>query len=103
MCPSQAVPPPSTARWAPVTHSERSLGEEEDGIGDVLRRADPRDRPGRRLFHERLHVLAELDAFPAKHGRIDVAGADAIDSYVVLSVVDGHGSRQVEDAPLAAQ
>ena len=91
-------PPPSTTRAAPVIQLDMGLARNKTAFAissGVPTRASGRFAASRMKL---ANVVAELSAFAAQHGRVDVARADAVDANIVLAVIDGHGAGQIHRA-----
>src|SRR5688572_28279404 len=73
-------------------------GEIDGGAGDVVRLSHPAQRSMRCE-----HRLWPVDEDTAQHGRVDEAGADAIDPDVLRSVLEGDGSAQPDDSGLGGR
>src|ERR1022692_1138375 len=90
---SYASPPPSTTSAAPVIQLDIGLTRNKT----VLAMSSGQPTIGG-FPHERLHVLAKLSAFAEQHGSFHVSRAHTVHADVVLAMVDGHGTRQIDGA-----
>ncbi len=91
-----SVRPPSTYRHWPVMKPARSESEEGDGVGDLVRPAQPSGRDQRL---ELLPVPVPVEVAAGQVG-LDVAGTDRVHGHAVRRPLPRHHAHHLVDAAL---